>query len=134
MLPNQNINLESDFDVEETETSKTYKMNTTRLTINGKTDGIESILQAIYKILNTERYENPVYSFNYGIELIDLYGEDTAYVCPELKRRIHEALIQDERITDVDSFDFEINKSTITVNFTVKTIFGDVETQKVVNN
>ena len=133
MLPNQYIDLsEADFEVEENETSLTYKMQLTQLTINGKANGLESMVQAIYKILNTERYENPIYSFNYGVEFNDLYGEDPSWVCPELKRRIHEALTQDGRIQDVDSFEFTIEHNVIHTSFTVHTVFGDVETERMV--
>lgn len=131
MLPGQYVDLsESDFEVEENEVSSTYKMRLTQLTINNKTDGLDAMIQAIYKVLNTERFENPIYSYNYGVELIDLYGEDPAWVCPELKRRIHEALTQDERIQDVDDFDFTVEHNVITVRFTVHTTFGNVETER----
>lgn len=131
MLPGQYVDLsESDFEVEENETSSTYKMRLTQLTISGKTDGLDAMIQAIYKILNTERYENPIYSWNYGVEFSDLYGEDPSLVCPELKRRIHEALTQDERIQDVDSFDFMIDHNVIHVKFTAHTVYGDVETER----
>lgn len=131
MLPAQYVELnDSDFDIEENETSLTYKMHLTQFTISGKTDGLDAMVQSIYKILNTERYESPIYSWNYGIELLDLYGEDVEWVCPEIKRRIHEALTQDERIQDVDSFDFTIEQDAIHVKFTVRTIYGDVDTER----
>ena len=90
--------------------------------------------QVIYKILNTERYQYIIYSWNYGIELADLFGEPVTYVCPELQRRITEALVQDDRITSVDSFEFDLSeKRTVKVTFTVHTIFGELEEEKVVN-
>lgn len=126
MLPNQYIDLsESDFEVEEEQNTETYKMHILLETINGKTDEQEAMIQAIYKILNTERYAYPIYSDNYGIELIDLIGEDAEWVCPELQRRIEEALLQDERIKEVSDFDFTIEDDKIHVSFTASTIFGD---------
>ena len=87
-----------------------------------------------YKILNTEKYQYLIYSFDYGIELIDLYGEPVSYVCSELKRRITEALIQDDRIESVDNFTFELNEPrTIYAKFLVHTIFGNIEEEKVVS-
>ena len=56
--------------------------------------------QAIYKILNTERYQYVMYSWNYGIETLDLYGEPVSWGCPELESRIREALMTDDRILD----------------------------------
>lgn len=114
--------------------SKNYSMNLERNIVNGSCDGLEAMRQVIYKILNTERYQNIIYSWNYGIELLDLFGEPVAYVCSELQRRITEALTQDDRIDSVDSFAFDVSeKRTVKVTFTVHTIFGDLESEKAVN-
>ena len=56
--------------------------------INGFTDGLDAMKQTIYMILNTERYQYIIYSWNYGIELIDLFGEPITYVCPELEEEL----------------------------------------------
>lgn len=111
-----------------------YKMNTKSKNINGYIEGLETMKQVIYKILNTERYEYQIYSWNYGIELKDLLGEPLDYVCAELQRRIIEALIQDDRIISVDNFSFEsYKKNVLETRFTVHTIFGDIDDEMVVN-
>lgn len=132
MIPSTNGFLEQDFVIEE-QPSKTYKMHLDENIILGYVDGQEAMVQVIFNILNTERYQYVIYSWNYGIELIDLYGQPVSYVIPELKRRITEALTWDERIIGVDNFSFDVDKGKITCNFTVHTIFGDIETEKVVN-
>ena len=133
MIPSTTAFLEQDFEIEEQPTH-TYKMNLTSELIRGYTDGQEAMKQAIYKILNTERYQYVMYSWNYGIELLDLYGEPVSYVCPELERRITEALTWDDRIQSVDNFEFNISKKgEILVTFTAHTVFGDVVAEKVVN-
>lgn len=133
MIPTTTAFLEQDFEIEEQPTH-TYKMNLESNLIRGYTDGQEAMKQAIYKILNTERYQYIMYSWNYGIELLDLYGEPVSYVCPELERRITEALTWDERIKSVDNFEFDIStKGEVHVYFTAHTIFGDVVAEKVVN-
>jgi len=130
MIPTNTIN---ELEVQE-QSNKDYKLNIDRNVINGTVNGIEAMKQVIYKILNTERYEHIIYSWNYGIELKDLYGEHISYVCPELERRITEALIQDERVKAVDSFLFESErKRELHVKFVVHTIFGDIDIEKVVN-
>ena len=102
--------------------------------IRGYTDELEAMKQAIFKILNTERYQYVMYSWNYGIELLNLYGEPVSYVCPELERRITEALTWDDRIQSVDNFEFKISrKGEIHVTFTAHTIFGEIQSEKVVN-
>lgn len=133
MIPSITGFLEQDFEIEEQPTH-TYKMNLASELVRGYTDGREAIEQAIYKILNTERYQYVMYSWNYGIELLDLYGEPVSYVCPELERRITEALTWDDRIQSVDNFEFNISKKgEIHVTFTAHTTFGDVAAEKVVN-
>lgn len=122
MIPQRTINIE--LITEETiGTSRTYKITGNR--IQGYTDGLDALKQAIYKVLNTERYEYPIYSFNYGIELESLIGKDKIYVQIELKRRIRECLLRDDRITEVDNFKFESNGDSLQCTFDVHSIFGD---------
>lgn len=132
MLPKNNDleNLEIELDP-----SKNYKMqNGKEKHINGYNDELEAMKQVIYKILNTNRYEYQIYSWNYGIELSGLLGEPVDYVCAELQRRISEALIQDDRINYVDDFSFELIKNnTINASFIVHTIYGNVIGEKAVN-
>ena len=123
MIPQSNIDVELSLD-ESIETSRTYKMVGDR--IQGYTDGLDALKQAIYKVLNTERYDYPIYSFNYGIELESLLGKDPIYVQIELKRRIRECLLQDDRITEVDNFMFEVNGDEIKCTFDVHSIFGNL--------
>ena len=132
MIPESEVVLE-ELEVEE-ESSKDYRMNVRHGIINSQCDELDAMQQVIFKILNTERYQYIIYSWDYGIETLDLYGEPITYVVPELKRRIEEALLQDNRITSVDSFDFDVSeKKTVKATFTVHTIYGDVRAEKVVN-
>ena len=85
-------------------------MNINDEIIKGKTDYIEAVKQAVYKALNTERYDYPIYSWNYGVELKDLFGMSRDYAISELPRRITEALITDDRIISVDDFQFSYKK------------------------
>lgn len=110
--------------------SKTYKIDLDKSKIRGYIDELEAVKQAVYKILNTERYKYLIYSWNYGIELEDLFGEPIPYVYSELKRRIEEALVQDDRINSVDSFSFENKKGVVLATFTVHTIYGDIDADK----
>lgn len=108
----------------------TYKADTNGGSVRGYADGLEAMKQAIYKILLTERYQYIMYSGNYGIETLDLFGEPISYVCPELERRITEALTQDDRIESVSDFEFKTARGTVHVSFTVHTVFGDVAAEK----
>lgn len=111
-------------------TSRTYKLQNDR--VSGYTDEQDAMIQAIYLILNIERYDHIIYSWNYGIELKDLFGEPTFYVMAELERRITEALINDTRIISVDNFETNREGKKVHCKFVVHTIFGDVEAEKVV--
>lgn len=133
MIPSNNELLTTELTVE-TEPSKNYKMKIEQNLISGYVDELEAMKQVVYKILNTERYQYVIYSWNYGIELMDLYGEPVSYVCAELERRISEALLQDDRIVSVDSFEYDYSKKgQVYVTFVVHTIFGDFDEEKVVN-
>jgi hypothetical protein len=132
MLPN-NDGLMPDFVFEEFPTN-TYRLNEIKENISGFTDEQQAMTQAIYLILNTERYEYLIYSWNYGVEFADLFGQPIALCIPEIKRRITEALMQDTRITGVDSFEFDMpQKGTVHATFTAHTIFGDVGTETTVS-
>jgi hypothetical protein len=117
---------------EDIETSRTYKLLSPGK-IQDNIDGVEALQQAVYKMLNTEKYEYPIYSFIYGIELEDLMGKDPAYVKVELKRRISECLLQDERITKVQNFEFSGSKDQLLCSFDVISIFGSMNITREVN-
>ena len=112
--------------------SKTYVMNIDGERITGTmTDDIEAVKQAIYKILNTERYQYPINSWNYGVELADLFGKHISYVLPEIPRRIKEALVADDRIIDATAFELSHDKrGNVLAKFKVITIFGNFDAGK----
>jgi len=132
MIPNTSLNTNKTLKIVQ-EPTKTYRLDTSNNRLIGYTDALEAMKQAIYKIIFTERYQYLIYSWNYGIELEDLFGKPKPYVYSELKRRIREALLQDDRITEVDNFDFSSKKGDVTVTFTVHTVFGDIEAERTVN-
>ncbi len=126
MIPKTSALMAANLQVEE-QTSVNYKMFYADEKVVGTHGGLSAMAQVVYKILNTERYRHAIYSKNYGVELADLFGEPVSYVCPEIERRVTEALLQDERISAVSDFYFEINKRKVGVIFTVTTNFGDLE-------
>ncbi|PHV72190.1 hypothetical protein CS063_01570 [Sporanaerobium hydrogeniformans] len=127
MLPSSKL-YDMEIDATETETSKTYKLTTKK--IQGTTSDIEALKQAIYKILDTEKYDYPIYSFNYGIEFNKLIGQDMTYVRIEMKRLIREALLQDDRITDVVNFNFTFEGDEVLCEFDAVTIYGMITASK----
>ncbi len=130
MIPGTAVFSIQDLEIEEQPTH-TYKMDLERAQVRGFVNDKEAMLQAIYKILLTERFQYVIYSNDYGIETLDLYGQPISYVCPELERRISEALCCDGRIQGVDNFSFDFpEKNIVHATFTVHTIFGDVQAER----
>ena len=133
MIPSTVGFLAQDFEIEE-QPSLTYKMDLNGDSVRGFVDEQEAMKQAIFRILNTERYQFIIYPWYYGIETIDLYGEPVTYVCPELERRITEALLIDTRIISVTDFEFDLEvKGVVHTMFTVNTIYGEIKADKRVN-
>ena len=116
------------------EPNKTYKMLVDDDTVTGNiSQELEAVQQAAYKILNTERYKHIIYSWNYGVELADLFGKPMPYVLPEIPRRITEGLMQDDRITAVTDFDLSYDKQgNVLCKFKVSTIYGEFIAERAV--
>lgn len=132
MIPTVNDDLLANIEITE-QPSLTYEIKLGKDKMGNYVDGIDAIKQAIYHIINTERYQYLIYSWNYGIELADLFGKPIAYCYPEIKRRITEALLQDDRIESVDSFEFSYSKGDVIAKFKVITTEGEIEIEKVVS-
>lgn len=108
--------------------SLTFRLDFKGDRVTSSVDGVKAVEQMIYKVLLTERYRYAIYDWNYGIELEDLFGEPRAYVYPELKRRIGEAILQDDRISSVDDFEFSaLARNVVGLIFTAYTIYGEFE-------
>lgn len=111
--------------------SLTYHMDRESERIMADCDRLEAMKQAVYKILNTQRYDCPIYSWNYGVELKDLTGMPAGYCMLEIERRVTEALMQDDRVKRVCDFEFELpEKKVVHASFTVETTQGIFETEK----
>lgn len=124
MIPEQLINITS----LETASypSYTYKLDFDNKRIIGKTNGREAVMQAIRKIMGTERYAFVIYTANYGIELQRLVGKDFVFISADIQRTIEEALLEDDRILGIT--DFVIQQTGIDemfVSFVAHTIEGD---------
>ena len=123
MLPDRNTILQED----ERMPSYTPKIDFERNRIMGTVDNIDAMEQAIYLILQTERYESIIYNWYYGVEFDTLIGKSRELITSELERRIREALTEDDRINGISDFDIEFTSDKAIVSFTVNTIFGDIE-------
>jgi len=104
--------------------SRTWGLDVEHGRVTGMIDGLEAVRQAVFKIFQTERFRHIIYDADYGVELAGLVGRDPALVRSELRRRITEALTQDDRIDDVADFQIVFSGETADVQFTVVSTFG----------
>lgn len=81
------------------------------------------------KALKTPRYRYLAYSWNYGHELEDLIGQGLSkeMALSEAKRYIREALLPNPYILEVRNFRINFNESTVQVDCTLATPYGEVE-------
>lgn len=115
---------------DEIEQTQTYSMSEDK--IQGFTDGLAALRQTISHILNTEQFEYPVYTLDYGFRTDDLIGKDREYVEAELQRRIRECLLTDDRVTGVDNFAFSVNGDEMLCTFDVENIYKAMSMSKAV--
>lgn len=107
--------------------SLTWKFDLAKGRVVGKTDGLDAIKQAIYKVFQTDRFEYDIYSSDYGHELTLLLGSSPEFVQSEATRMITEALLTDDRIDSVENVRAEMKEDQITIRFTVVTVYGSFE-------
>ena len=129
MLPELNLINQLD----EQMTSYTYNINRNTNRISGYIDDKDAIIQAIYLILQTERYESMIYNWYYGVEFDGLIGKNKDYVTSELQRVIREALTEDDRIIEVSDFEITYTEDSALIVFLVETNIGDITVEWEVN-
>ena len=124
MIPETAINLT--VLEEQIQPSKTYKLDLIRKRVTGMIDNQEAIIQAIQKILYTERYAYVIYSSQYGVELDDLIGQEYDFIKADIKRVISEALFVDNRIVSIKNFDIQrVGLDKLEVSFIVVSTEGE---------
>ncbi|MCX0290971.1 DUF2634 domain-containing protein [Lactobacillus kullabergensis] len=124
----EDTDIDTDGDDDESlddEPTLTFKVENGR--IRGKVDEKQAMIQAVDKILRTERLVYPIYSDQYGNDLNDLIGKDMGYAKVEAERMIKEALLADDRVVDVDIDEVtEISRDTLEIKGTCVTVYGNI--------
>lgn len=108
--------------------TKTYALGERK--IEGFIDNLDALKQSICKVLSTERYEYPIYSFSYGIAWSELIGNERAYIRAEMKRMIKDVLERDKRIIDVSDFKIIFSGDSCLCAFKVLSVFGELRIEK----
>lgn len=89
---------------------KTYALDFDNGVLGGTVNGIDAIKQFVIKAIKTARFRFAIYDDDYGSEIDDLIGSNASIdlLETEIPRVIEEALLYDDRITDV--YDFELTR------------------------
>ena len=105
----------------------TYLVDKSTGTVKKVGGGLEAMKQAAEIILSVERYQNQIYTSNFGRELKKLVGKPPEYVTSMLIRRIQEAFSVDSRFLSVENFSFDTTAlGSMKCTFDVKTVYGTV--------
>ena len=124
----EDTDIDTDGDDDESlddEPSLTFKVENGR--IRGKVDEKQAMIQAVNKILQTERLVYPIYSGQYGNDLNDLIGKDMGYAKVEAERMIKEALLADDRVVEVDIDTVnEVSRDTLEIKGICVTVYGNI--------
>ena len=94
--------------------------------VRGRGDGWEAIRQAVEIIVNVERFKWQIYTPNFGTDYGGLLGTDPGYAASELRRRLEDAFLPDNRILGIKDYAYTFRDVSLTVTFTALTVFGDV--------
>ena len=113
--------------------SKDFKLSGDR--IKGYVDSEDSLAQAIYFILSTERYQYASMSDKVGVELQELYGDNDPVIELVLASTIREAILSDDRVQEISGLEIErVERDTFSVKVEVLSNIGEtVEIEKVVS-
>lgn len=84
--------------------SLTYYIDSENKRMTSMVDSIDSILQAVFKALGTQKYGHEIYSWEYGFLEDQFVGEDLDFIQTNLEYYIRECLSKDDRILDITNF------------------------------
>lgn len=113
--------------------SQTYRLDWNRNRVVGMTDGLDAVKQAVFKILQTTRFEHLIYSSNYGCEIMRSLAADPSFVKSEIGRYVEEALLQDDRVKAIDDIQVKLEQDRALVTLTVETEAGSFPVSQEVN-
>jgi hypothetical protein len=111
-------------DNENIQPNKTWNLNA-KAESERYIDGIEALRQSVALALETPRYAHLIYSFDYGSELMNLFGHSNELVQTEAVRLISEALLVDDRIESVENFVFDFSSDSVNISFDVISNVGN---------
>lgn len=108
--------------------STTYQLKGNHIV--GMIDGLDAVKQSANLILNVDRFEHPIFSWDYGNELKSFIGKPREYIRGEIERRIRESLLEDDRIEDIKDFALSFSGECALISFTVQSQFGEFDMER----
>ncbi len=106
--------------------SRTWIIDRNTMQVGFMDEGLEAVRQSVEIALNVERFQWQIYNTNFGNELEELVGDDADYIQSELPRMVNDALAVDDRVIDTADYVFSVNGDSMTVSFTVNTVYGQL--------
>lgn len=125
MLPQSNIDLSRGI-VFQDQPSITWIADPETNRLRGRGDGLEAVRQAVEVIVNVERFKWQIYTPNFGTDYDGLLGTEPGYAASELRRRLEDAFLPDNRLLGIKDYTYTFEGVSLTVTFTVLTVFGSV--------
>lgn len=108
--------------------AKTYRIDWVNKRIIGIVEDRDAVMQFIRKVLNTDKYAYEIYDWYYGNELLKLVGQSYDYAVTRIPNIFKEALLVDDRITDVRDFTFDrVSIDSVSVSCYVDTVYGSIK-------
>ena len=108
--------------------TKTYRIDPVNKRIIGTIEDRDAALQFIRKVLSTDKYAFEIYDWYYGNELIKLVGHPYDYVITRIPNIFKQALLTDDRITDIRDFTFtQTTMDTLVVSCQIDTVYGSIK-------
>ena len=90
-------------------------------------DESPAVRQAVEIILWTQRFLWQIYRPYTGMDYRNLVGLDAGYVGIELKRRLLDALLVDDRVTGIENYTYTVENGALYATFTVTTVYGGID-------
>ncbi|MDE6901674.1 MAG: DUF2634 domain-containing protein [Lachnospiraceae bacterium] len=125
MLPQSQIDLSQGV-VFQDQPSLTWIADPVTNRLRGWGDNYEAVRQAVEVIVNVERFKWQIYTPNFGTDYDGLLGTEPGYAASELRRRLEDAFLPDNRILRITDYVYSFQGVSLSVSFNVQTVFGDV--------
>ena len=105
----------------------TYLIDRETNTIKGLGGGKEAFEQYVYLAMQTERFEYPIFSNNYGFQSKDIISKDPNYIQALFEKRVRECLT-DSRVLGINEFKYDNSENknkVMSAEFNIDNVYGD---------